>query len=174
MPQDEGAGVITRDTVRLWARYNVWQNRQMQAAMETLSPEALTADRGAFFRSILGTANHILWGDAMWMHRFDGGPGPGVTQAQSPDLCPTLAVWSAERFRMDGRITLWAERLRSADLVGTHRWMSPMLGREVEKPMALIVMHMFNHQTHHRGQIHAMLTAAGAAAPVSDMFLMPD
>lgn len=166
--------MITPDYVRSMARYNAWQNRQMTQAMETLTPEVLTAPRGAFWGSILGTANHILWGDAIWMTRFDGGPGPGAAMADSATLHPTLATWSAERFRMDGRIRLWADRLRAVDLAGPHRWHSAMLGREVEKPMGLVVMHMFNHQTHHRGQIHALLTQAGAVAPVTDLFAMPE
>jgi uncharacterized damage-inducible protein DinB len=85
--------VITRETVRLLARYNRWQNVQMQAAMEQLSHDALTAPRGAFFGSILGTANHILWGDAIWMTRWDGGLRMPGAIADSPALFPTLAVW---------------------------------------------------------------------------------
>ncbi len=168
------AGVITRNTVRSLARYNVWQNSQLQAAMERLTQAELVQDRGAFFGSILGTANHLLWGDAMWMHRFDGGAKPDGGIADSPRLCPTLAVWSAERFRLDGRITLWAERIASVDLAGEVTWFSGAAGRNVTRPRALLVLHMFNHQTHHRGQIHAMLTQAGVGAPVSDLFLMPE
>lgn len=166
--------MITPDYVRSMARYGAWQNSQMAQAMEALPTAALMQERGAFWGSILGTANHALWGDAVWMTRFDGGPGPGVALAESAGMEPTLAAWSAARFRMDGRIRLWAEGLRAVDLLGQHRWYSGMLGREVEKPMALVVMHMFNHQTHHRGQIHAMLTAAGVEGPVSDLFLMPE
>ena len=165
--------MITRDTVQMLARYNRWQNSQLQAAMQALSPEDLTAARGAFFGSILGTANHILWGDAIWMARFDGGPRLPGSIADSPGLFPTLAVWSAERFRMDGRITLWAERLRSVDLAGTMTWESAAAGHVVTRPVAELVLHMFNHQTHHRGQIHALLTQAGVAAPVTDLCLMP-
>jgi uncharacterized damage-inducible protein DinB len=166
--------MITPDYVRRMAAYNAWQNRQLDQAMAVLDHDALIVDRQGFWGSILGTANHILWGDAIWMTRFDGGPGPGAAQAESATLYPTHATWSAERFRMDGRIRLWADGLRAVDLAGPHRWHSPMLGRDVEKPMSVVVMHMFNHQTHHRGQIHAMLTAAGAEAPVSDLFLMPE
>jgi uncharacterized damage-inducible protein DinB len=54
------------------------------------------------------------------------------------------------------------------------RWHSPLAGGEVDKPLGELVVHMFNHQTHHRGQIHARLSAAGLVAPVTDLFLMPD
>lgn len=165
--------MITPDYVRRMAAYNAWQNRQMDRAMAGLTPEDLMLDRAAFWKSILGTANHLLWGDRIWMSRFGVGTAPDVTLADSADMHPTHATWSAERFRMDGRITLWAERLRAVDLAGRMRWHSGVLGREVSRPVGALMVHIFNHQTHHRGQIHAMLTAAGARAPETDLFLMP-
>jgi uncharacterized damage-inducible protein DinB len=75
---------------------------------------------------------------------------------------------------MDGRILLWAEKMQALDLLGDLRWFSGVMGREVTRPKGALIMHMFNHQTHHRGQIHAMLTAAGVRAPVSDLFFMPE
>ena len=166
--------MITPEFVRLMAAYNAWQNRQMDAAMRGLDHDALVADKAAFWGSILGTANHLLWGDRIWMARFGVGEAPEQGLPDSPALHPTHASWSAERFRLDGRIALWAEGLHAVDLTGRMRWYSGAAGREVERPVGEIVMHMFNHQTHHRGQIHAMLTGAGAAAPVSDLFLMPE
>jgi len=166
--------MITPDYVRRMAAYNAWQNRQMDRAMAGLSLEALEADRAAFWGSILGTANHLLWGDQIWMARFGVGAAPDVKLADSPRMHPTQATWSAERFRMDGRITLWAEKLRAVDLTGRMRWYSGAMEQEVSRPVGALVVHFFNHQTHHRGQIHAMLTAAGAQAPQSDLFAMPE
>ena len=164
--------LITTDWVKMMARYNAWQNLAMGRAMDQLSHDALTQDRGAFFGSILATANHIVWGDRMWMSRFDGGPGPDCTAAEGLSLTPTAAAWSAARFQTDGRISIWANRLREVDLVGNLRWYSGVLGSDVVKPMSELVTHFFNHQTHHRGQIHAMLTAAGAKTEDTDLFLM--
>ena len=161
--------------VRTMARYNSWQNSQLMPVFEGLTRAELVADRGAFFGSLLGTANHLLWGDMMWMSRFDKAvkPPPGGL-AESVSLHPTAESWAAERFRLDGRITLWAERLRALDLKADLTWHSGATGREMRAPLATCVIHFFNHQTHHRGQIHAMLTAAGRQAPVSDLFLMPE
>jgi len=156
------------------ARYNTWQNRCMRRAMEQLPEPELTRDRGAFFGSILGTANHLLWGDGMWMSRFADVEKPAVGIKESPGLTPTSAVWEAERFRLDGRIELWAEALHAVDVAGNLTWYSGALGREVSKPFGLCIAHMFNHQTHHRGQIHAMLTAAGAKTEDTDLFAMPE
>lgn len=166
--------MIDRDYCVTMARYNSWQNKQLTGFLEALDPAELTRDRGAFFGSILATISHLYWGDHMWMSRFDGGSKPTQSASESTTLFPTLAVWSAERFRMDGRIRIWAENLRSVDLAGDLIWYSGISGREMSKPMAMAVTHFFNHQTHHRGQVHAMLTAAGSKAPVSDLAFMPD
>ena len=155
------------------ARYNVWQNRQLTDGLEALPVADLTRDRGAFFGSILGTLNHLLWGDLIWMSRLDGGARPEGGIAESVQRHPTLGAWEAERFRTDGRIRGWAEGLRHVDLHGDLTWYSGASGREVTQPVALCAVHMFNHQTHHRGQVHAMLTAAGLPAPVSDLVFMP-
>ena len=166
--------LVTTEWVRMMARYNVWQNDCMGRAMEGLSLEALTEDRGAFFGSILATANHVIWGDLMWLSRLDGGEGPGVTGKEALQLTPTCAAWRAERYRVDGRITLWAKRLHNVDLAGTLSWYSGAAKRDMSMPMGVIVTQFFNHQTHHRGQIHAMLTAAGVKTEDTDVFLMPD
>ena len=159
---------------RVMVRYNSWQNSQLAECLADLPAEELTRERGAFFGSILATLNHLLWADLMWMSRFDGWDKPATGIAGSTTLCPTLATWSAERYRTDRRLTFWAERLRAVDLAGDLTWFSGATGAEMARPMALCVTHMFNHQTHHRGQIHAMITGSGAKAPVSDLAFMPD
>ncbi|MDW4496400.1 DinB family protein [Sulfitobacter sp. D35] len=156
------------------ARYNAWQNGQITQAFKTMHAADLYVDRGAFFGSLLGTANHLLWGDRMWMSRFDRSvtrPEGGIKE--SPGLCESVDAWAAARDEMDGRIKSWAKGLQDADIKGDLTFFSGALGREATVPMWRCVTHMFNHQTHHRGQIHAMLTAAGATAPVSDLFMMP-
>ncbi|MGE4326572.1 MAG: DinB family protein [Pseudodonghicola sp.] len=158
---------------REMARYNRWQNGQLDTLLRPLPREELTRDRGAFFKSLLGTLNHLLWADLTWMSRIDGGARPTGGIAESTGLCPTFGAWSAERFRTDGRILRWAERVSNVDLRGDLVWYSGATGRQMVKPLALCVTHMFNHQTHHRGQIHGMLTASDLAAPVSDLIFMP-
>jgi uncharacterized damage-inducible protein DinB len=166
--------MIDRDYCVVMARYNAWQNRQLTDLLEALDPIELTRDRKGFFGSVLATLNHLLWGDQMWMSRFDGGSAPNGGIAQSTTLHPTLGTWDAARFQMDGRIKLWAAALTNVDLKGDLTWFSGATGRDVTRPLARCVVHMFNHQTHHRGQVHAMLTAAGSPAPVSDLVFMPE
>ena len=166
--------MIDAPYVRLMARYNAWQNNQLEGILKEMPADELTLDRGAFFGSILGTLNHLLWGDMLWLNRFaPHTPAPSTDMAGSTILFPTLPSWSAERFRCDGRISAWANALKTVDLQGDLTMFSRVLDREVTKNMGQCVVHFFNHQTHHRGQVHAMLTAAGAYAPVSDLFFMP-
>lgn len=166
--------MITPDYCLTMARYNAWQNRQLREIFETLDRATLEEQRGAFFGSILGTANHLLWGDRIWMSRLGLGEAPGVGVGASTGLTGSGGAWAVERFRTDGRLLLWAEKLRSLDLVGNITWYSGAAERWMSKPRSVLIAHMFNHQTHHRGQIHAMLTAAGVAAPLTDLFLMPE
>ncbi|KUF11786.1 DinB family protein [Pseudoponticoccus marisrubri] len=156
------------------ARYNAWQNRQLKAAFATLDDAALRAERGAFFGSILGTASHLLWGDRVWLSRLAGTTLPEGGIGDSPALVTSRGDWEVGRFQTDAALLLWAEKLRAVDLAGQISWYSGVMGADVAKPIGLCIGHMFNHQAHHRGQIHAMLTAAGAEAPVSDLIFMPE
>ncbi|MGJ8623710.1 MAG: DinB family protein [Yoonia sp.] len=166
--------MITPAYCQTMARYNAWQNDGLRKMIGGMTTQELTKDRGAFFGSIFATLNHLLWGDTLWISRFDGGQGPDPSIKDSVKMTPTPAVWAAERFRMDARISLWAASVSAIDLVGDFTWYSAALKREFTKPRALCVMQMFNHQTHHRGQIHAMLTALGQRPNDTDLPFMPE
>lgn len=166
--------LVTAAYVRTMARYNAWQNKGLRKVLQAMPEADLAADRGAFFGSIMGTANHLLCADLMWMARFDGGTPPEGGIAGSPTLCATVMAWETLRYRTDGRIRAWADRLHEVDLTGDLTWYSGAAGREVSRPLGLCIAHFFNHQTHHRGQIHAMLTAAGQSPGDTDLFLMED
>lgn len=156
------------------AHYNAWQNAQLTELLAPMPQAELTRDRGGFFGSILGTLNHLLWVDLVWMARFAEGEAPEGGIASSPARHATFDAWRAERQAADRRFLSWADGVQVVDLEGDLTWYSGAAGREVSRPLAGLVVHMFNHQTHHRGQVHAMLTAAGREAPVSDLFLMPE
>lgn len=166
--------MITPDYCRLMADYNKWQNSGYLRIVEAMPKAELDEDSGAFFGSIRATLNHLLWGDHIWISRFDGGEGPKLPPSEHKEYTPTIAAWGAERFRMDGRIGLWAERVKALDLTSDLTWHSGVTGRYITKPMSVLVVGFFNHQTHHRGQVHAMLTAAGRIPPDTDLFLMPE
>ena len=167
--------------VQVMARYNAWQNRQLTQILDKMDHGEITKDRGAYFGSILSTLNHLMWGDRVWMSRFSdtvqppanlSAPGGGMPDTVSETT--NIGDWSAQRFDLDGKITLWADGLHMIDLKGDLNWYSGAAGQDMSKPYSICVMHFLNHQTHHRGQVHAMLTAAGQSAPVSDLALMPE
>ena len=164
--------MITPDWVRMMARYNAWQNSGLLRDVQALDEAEATRDRGAFFGSILGTCNHLLWGDEIWLHRFAGTPAPKGGLRETPMLTPDVPSWAARRGATDAAITDWAEALTECD--GDLTWYSGAMGREIRKPMGLVLTHFFNHQTHHRGQIHAMLTAAGTRPQDTDLPFMPE
>lgn len=165
--------MITGAYAREMARYGHWQNRQLAEFLEALPAEELVRDRGAFFGSIMGTANHLLWGDWIWISRFDKGEGPGGGIPDSVSLCDDLTEWIPLRNIIDTRIADWAGTLGDTQLTGDFTWYSAAKEADVTKPYAQCVIHMFNHQTHHRGQLHQMLTELGSDAPVSDLVFLP-
>ncbi|MCG6902787.1 MAG: DinB family protein [Rhodobacter sp.] len=156
------------------ARYNRWQNNSLVREADLLDEDVRAMNRGAFFGSISATLNHLLWGDTIWMSRFDGWEKPATGIPQSPLFTPDWAAFKTARSAADARIIAWAQGLADADLHGDLAWYSGAIGADVVKPRWLCIQHFFNHQTHHRGQIHAMLTAAGGTPGDTDLFLMPE
>ena len=166
--------MIDRDYCVMMARYNAWQNNLLLDTLEAMDPDEITRDRPAFFDSILATLNHILWADATWMSRLSDDAPPEPSPTRGVDLTPTLAAWSAERFRVDGRIKIWAESVSNVTLRGDLTFHFAAIGKDVTRPYALCVSHLFNHQTHHRGQVHDMITSCGVDTPLSDLFFLPE
>jgi uncharacterized damage-inducible protein DinB len=164
--------VISPDHARLMARYNRWQNTSLYGAAATLSDDARRQDRGAFFGSIHGTLSHLLWGDSIWMHRFAGSERPQGGIAESPTLHADWEALAASRKAMDEAIVAWADQMPPDWPAGTLTWITSSTGRDMTRSNGLLAMHFFNHQTHHRGQVHAMLTAAGAKPEVTDLVFM--
>ena len=165
--------MIDVEFVRTMARYGAWQNKSLADAADGLDDQARQSDRGGFFGSISGTLNHLLWGDRIWMSRFAGTDAPRMASIPlSVGETDTWDAYRAARMEMDAAIGAWAEGLDPAWLTGDLEWYSGAAQREVKKPKAMLVMHFFNHATHHRGQVHAMLTAAGAKPDDTDLFLM--
>lgn len=164
--------MIGKDYAIAMSRYNEWQNRNLYGCAAGLSDEARKADRGAFFKSIHATFSHLLWADMIWMSRFAGTPKPPGGLGDSSSVFDDFETLARERVAMDARIIAWARDVDPAWFSGDLTWWSGLLKAEVGRPKAQVVAHFFNHQTHHRGQAHAMLTAAGATPEDTDLMLM--
>ena len=164
--------MITPAFCRTMAAYNSEMNRRLYAAASRLSDAERRAPRGAFWGSIHGTLVHLLWGDSQWMSRFDGWPRPQTPIKQSAQMIEDYDELCATRTKHDSDIERWAGRIDDAWLDGHMAWLSRAANREVTAPKRLLVAHFFNHQTHHRGQAHALITAAGEKTEDTDLFLV--
>ncbi|MFZ5783381.1 MAG: DinB family protein [Pseudomonadota bacterium] len=166
--------MIGVDWVRSMSRYNQWQNDNLYEAAGRLSNEERLRDRGAFFGSIHGTLSHLVWADRLWMHRFLAGPPPQGSIRESPVAYPDWEDLGGRRRQLDHEIGDWAARLTAAWLSEELGYFSLSLKRDVSGPRGLFVSHFFNHQTHHRGQVHCLLTQAGAPPKQdTDLVMMP-
>ncbi len=164
--------MITPSFVRMMAGYNTHMNGEVYAAAARLPDAARRENRGAFWGSIHGTLSHLIWADQMWMSRFDGWDKPGGTGKQSPDYIPDFAAMQELRSGMDARIEAWAAAVDQDWLNQDQVWRSGITQQEMRRPRGMLVTHMFNHETHHRGQVHAMLTAAGEHTGDTDIWLV--
>lgn len=166
--------MITPEYARLMARYNRWQNASLYGAADTLTEAQRQEDRGAFFRSIHGTLCHIHWGDTIWLARFTGSELPRRTIAETVTFDGGWEALKPARIALDQRIADWAATLTMATISGDLTWYSGALGREFTRPRNELVAHFFNHQTHHRGQVHALLTGFGARPDDTDLPFMSE
>lgn len=165
--------MITAAYCREMARYNHWQNANVATCVEAMSQDDLRRDRGAFFGSILATLNHLLWSDAIWMCRWSSVEKPNGSAKDGLTLTTTGPDWVKARRALDTAILDWTKGLTDDDIAGDLSWYSGLLKKDMTMDRRLCIMHFFNHQTHHRGQVHAMLTAAGQRPGDTDLFLMP-
>ena len=158
--------------VRTMAAYNAEMNRRLYEAAEHIPDHDRRQDRGAFWGSLHGTLCHILWGDRMWMARFDGWEKPPVVQKDSAGMIEDFDELRHQRGLDDRRISEWAARVTPDWLAADQVWFSGSAGREMRMSRAFLVTHFFNHQTHHRGQAHALITASGEKTGDTDLFLI--
>lgn len=141
---------------QLMAEYNAWMNGKVYAACSKLPHAVLVEDRGAFFKSIYLTLNHIAYSDMAFLSRFTGDPSevPPLDQ----DLFGGFDALRAERARLDTRLLDWASTLSADWLHRSLTYASKVDGRNRTVPQWALVSHVFNHQTHHRGQVTTLLS----------------
>jgi uncharacterized damage-inducible protein DinB len=162
---------ITRPYLVSMAAYNGWMNGKIYEAAARLSPEEIARDRGAFFKSILGTLNHLLFADLIWIGRFKEGR-PRVTDPDAIRHGDLKSLPSA-RTALDGEIQEWAGSIDEAWLARTLTFKSVLGDTVFTFPAWMMVVHMFNHQTHHRGQITTLLTQASQDVGATDFIALP-
>jgi uncharacterized damage-inducible protein DinB len=153
----------------MFAAYNAWANQRLYDAASRIKDEDYRADRGAFFGSLHGTLNHLLVGDRIWMRRFTGdGEEPRELDAI---LYEDFNELREARSREDDRIISYIRSLTEADLAGIVRYRTMRNPADIEQYLAPLLFHFFNHQTHHRGQAHCILTGLTREAPSFDLIM---
>ena len=164
--------MITPAFVQMMAAYNAEMNRRVFAAAGRMTDAERREDRRLFWGSLHGTLNHLLWGDRVWMCRFANRPEPELHIRQSNQLFADFGELSTERARTDAEISAWAAVVDQAWLDQDLVWVVSGTQRELCRPRMLAVAHFFNHQTHHRGQAHAVLTYFGHGPGDTDLPLV--
>lgn len=160
------------DYFRRFARYNAWANRRLYEACGSLGDADYGAKRASFFGSIHATLNHILVGDRIWLGRFENKPHDIKSLDQI--LFGDLAALKPAREAEDRRILAFTGRLSEAALAGALDYRN-MAGEEISLPMVAAIAHFFNHQTHHRGQVHGMLAGTTVPPPPLDLlYFLPE
>lgn len=158
------------------ARYNRWMNEKLYATAERLTDAERKQDRGAFFGSIHRTLNHLLLADRVWMARFtgaepkDGEMAPGGIRSLDQQLYEDFEELRRERAKTDDAIDAFVATLTEEKLAGDLRYLRR--GAVNEFPLWYAVAHLFNHQTHHRGQVTTLLMQAGQDPGVTDLVAM--
>jgi uncharacterized damage-inducible protein DinB len=153
------------------ARYNRWMNTRLMDTCSQLSDAERKQPRNAPFDSIHGLWNHLLLVDRLWLARFDGAPLP--YQSLDEEVCSDWDQLKAERERTDNAIDAYLASLTQEKLPSTLHATAISDGRQFEISLWIAVQHLFNHQTHHRGQITALMEQAGLDCGVTDIAAMP-
>lgn len=164
--------MISIDYCKTLARYNRWQNQSIYAAAATLPDGTRKRNMGAFFKSIHGTLNHIMVADRLWLDRFEG--HPSTITSLDEELYNDFDELTRHRAGADDRVDRVVASLTEATIASsiTYRRMSGG-GAEMTLPMATVMMHFFNHQTHHRGQASTLLMQCGVDVGVTDLPMLP-
>ena len=153
------------------AAYNQWMNTKIYDACESLTDEQRKQDMGGFFKSIHGALNHLLLGDKIWLGRFTGEPFAvaGLDQELFKDFNELKQV----RQQTDQQIINWVAALTEAELLSKLQYQSIVDPATRSYEMWLAITHFFNHQTHHRGQVTALLSQLGVDYGVTDLIWLP-
>ncbi|MBX3186569.1 MAG: damage-inducible protein DinB [Labilithrix sp.] len=167
---------MTAEHARVMARYNRWMNEKLYAVAAKLTDAERKRDRGAFFGSIHRTFNHLLLADRVWLGRFtgaalqDGEMGPGGIRTLDQELYDDFDDLRRERAKTDDDIDAFVAKVTDGELAGDFRFLRRGVMNEL--PLWHAVAHLFNHQTHHRGQVTTLLMQAGHDPGVTDLFAM--
>lgn len=171
--------------VSAMAAYNAWMNDKVYAAAARLPKAEVMRSRGAYFDSIFGTLSHVVVADTIWLLRFASDPAlpthamlsSGTRTLPRPERldeqpCADLPTLAARRHELDALVQRWVAALDEDTLAATLHYAN-MRGDPLSRELFFLLMHFFNHQTHHRGQVTTLLTQCGEDVGATDLVAMP-
>lgn len=158
------------DYFQTLCRYNRWMNEKLYAACAEIPDATRKEDKGAWFRSMHGTLNHLLLADRVWLGRFIGQPFVFTSLAQ--ELYADFDELRHEREKTDADLQAWLHTMSEEKLAAPFTYTN-LQGQQGTFVLWLLVTHVFNHQTHHRGQLTTLLNQSGYDSGVTDLLLMP-
>lgn len=151
----------------MYAAYNQWANDLLLKECEAITTDEYHRDLGTYFNSIHGTMDHLLVADKIWLHRFSGQGDP--IDSLDETLTGDLTVLKEKRLVLDSRICAVIDQMLEKDFMRTMIYRTVRKPLVMQQPLGAALFHFFNHQTHHRGQVHAMLTQIGRKPAALDM-----
>ena len=154
------------------AAYNRWMNDRLYETCARLSDDERKRDLGAFFKSLHGTLNHLLLADRVWMGRFT--QTPYSVKSLDQELYAGFDELRAQRRQMDEEIVAWVNTLSPAAYDRPLRYVSVVSPQARTYPLWMAIAHLFNHQTHHRGQATTLLMQLGIDPGVTDLIWLPE
>jgi uncharacterized damage-inducible protein DinB len=163
--------MVSVEYCQLLARYNRWMNERLYAVVGEFSDEERTRDRGAFFGSMHRTLNHVLWGDRIWLSRFTN--QVYTVPAFGADMYADFGELTRARATTDTLILNWAGNLAPEWLAGALEYRSASDGKLRRLAHWIAATHMFQHATHHRGQLATLIKQAGKDIGITDLPFLP-
>ncbi len=153
------------------AEYNRWMNQKLYTVCAEIPDVDRKKDLGAFFKSIHGTLNHLLYGDRAWMERFTGKTFSVKVMGQ--ELYSKFEELREQREITDQAIAKWSKSLSKEWLESLFEYTSNVDGKIRVLPTWILVVHLFNHQAHHRGQLTTLLSQSGYDPGITDLPWLP-
>lgn len=157
---------LVKSNFELLANYNLWINQRIYDSANKLDPEDLSKDKGAYFSSIIGTLNHILVGDIIWLKRISNHPDSFKSLKLMKEFAdpvslseivhPDLESLAQSRKVIDEAIINFINEISEESILSELDYINTK-GNKFTKNLGFIIQHLFNHQTHHRGQVTTML-----------------
>ncbi len=163
--------MFPKNYYELMAQYNQWMDLKLYDVCSRIPDERRREDMGAFFKSIHGTLNHIYYGDISWLERLRD--NKFTPRKIGVDIFENFDDLRAAQEKIDLELIKWSGALTAEYLESEFEYVSNVDGVERTLPIWILAINLFNHQTHHRGQLTTLIKQLGIDPGITDMPWLP-